>query len=344
MTCLRIATLNCLNLANPGRSIYPGVAPYSKAEYRDKTRWLAGLIDQLNPDILLLQEVFHEQALLDVLAQVTQTDPPLLHCAPWADAQNTKPRLAMVWRRHLNMRFESIVPLPAGTEVAIPYGGGVHAHFSRPLLRAQLDVPGAPIPLTLFNVHLKSRRPEWVSGESEQDPMAWARGQMRALAIRAAEAIALRHYVIETIKHTVRSGPAPIIVAGDFNDGPEAQTTHVVAGTTWTPDPPALGAARLFNAYQMQTETHTPNTAIPFTVTHTGVAERIDHILVSGAFNPSCAGARARVVRVETLNEHVQSSATTTTASSTSAGVPNDSARVRSDHAAVCVAIEYPIA
>ena len=69
MTALRIATLNCLNLALPGRRFYDGVDPYTPDEYIAKTQWLATMLDRLAADFVLLQEVFHEQALSDVVRQ-----------------------------------------------------------------------------------------------------------------------------------------------------------------------------------------------------------------------------------------------------------------------------------
>src|SRR5262249_3171341 len=62
---LRIATVNCLNMALPARRFYSGVDPYKPDEYIAKTQWLAGLLDRIAADFVLVQEIFHETALRD---------------------------------------------------------------------------------------------------------------------------------------------------------------------------------------------------------------------------------------------------------------------------------------
>ena len=99
MTALRIATLNCLNLALPGRRFYDGVDPYTPDEYIAKTQWLATMLDRLAADFVLLQEVFHEQALSDVVRQSAGGARSWSLAAPLAGEGNVKPRLAIVWRQ-----------------------------------------------------------------------------------------------------------------------------------------------------------------------------------------------------------------------------------------------------
>ena len=98
MNTLRIATLNCLNLALPGRRFYDGVEPYTPDEYIAKTQWLAAMLDRLAADVVLLQEVFHEQALSDVIRQSAGGARLWSLSAPLAGQENAKPRLGIVWR------------------------------------------------------------------------------------------------------------------------------------------------------------------------------------------------------------------------------------------------------
>ena len=165
MTALRIATLNCLNLALPGRRFYDGVDPYTPDEYIAKTQWLATMLDRLAADFVLLQEVFHEQALSDVVRQSAGGARLWSLAVPLADQGNVKPRLAIVWRQPWRPSLKSIAEFPPGCAVEVPETG-THAGFSRPLLRAEVPLPqfGGTM-LTLFNVHLKSRRPEFADGD-----------------------------------------------------------------------------------------------------------------------------------------------------------------------------------
>lgn len=66
---LRIAAMNCLNLALPGRRFYEGWQQYRGREYLAKTQWLASLFDRLAAEFVLVQDVFHEQAAADAVRQ-----------------------------------------------------------------------------------------------------------------------------------------------------------------------------------------------------------------------------------------------------------------------------------
>ena len=58
MQQLRLATVNCLNLALPQRRTYEGLAPYSADEYLGKSLWLACLCDRMAAEVVLVLEVF----------------------------------------------------------------------------------------------------------------------------------------------------------------------------------------------------------------------------------------------------------------------------------------------
>jgi predicted extracellular nuclease len=200
-------------------------------------------------------------------------------------------------------------------------------------------VPGLPAPLTLINVHLKSKRPEFADGENPDDHVAEARGQMRSLLIRAAEAAAVRKLVIEAT-HRNRS---PLIVAGDFNDGPDAVTTQVIADTSWKPDDRAQRDCMLFNALDIERRL-APGLApdVAYTILHAGEPERIDHMLLSEEFVPQSKHAIGRVTGVEILNDHLIERRRFIRGEQRAAGEsPIDLSRIYSDHAAVCVSIAF---
>jgi len=330
MNTLRIATLNCLNLALPGRRFYDGTEPYTADEYIAKTQWLAAMLDRLAADVVLLQEVFHEQALSDVIRQSAGGARSWSLSAPLAGQDNTKPRLGVVWRQPWQPKLQSIAEFPPGCAVEVPEAG-THTGFSRPLLRADLSLPqfGGAI-LTIFNVHLKSRRPDFVPGEDPADPWLAARAQLRSLIRRGAEAAALR----STVERLAAAAPAPLIVAGDFNDEMSAVTTRIVAG----PQPSAAGGAaafRLFDAFQLEQRLLVAGSGrpAPCTVLDSGIPGRIDHMLVSSHFVPGSANAVGRVVAFEVFGDHLIERNR-----STESGTPLE--RVYADHAAVCVTVE----
>jgi endonuclease/exonuclease/phosphatase family metal-dependent hydrolase len=339
MNTLRIATLNCLNLALPGRRIYDGWPPYSADEYLAKTQWLATMLDRLAADLVLVQEVFHENALSDVVRQTVSQGRNWSLAAPRADEQNTRPRLGLLWRAPWQPVVESIADLPPGCAVPVPERAE-HAAFSRPLLRARVPLAlpgGGSTELTLLNVHLKSRRPEYVDGEDRDDPRTEARAQLRALIMRGAEAAAVRRIVMEAT-HANRS---PLIVAGDFNDEAGAVTTQIVADTSWKREDRPQRDCMLFNALDVErllAPGRGRDTA--FTILHGGEPERIDHVLVSEEFVPQSRHSMGHVERVEILNDHLVERRRGRVPAAGGQEGP-DLGRIFSDHAAVCVSIVF---
>jgi len=342
MNAIRIATLNCLNLALPGRRIYDAWPPYSADEYLAKTQWVGAMLDRLSADLVLVQEVFHEQALADAARQTVSQGRDWSLSVPLADPQNTLPRLGLLWRKPWQPRVESIAEMPPGCAVAVPEKGE-HARFSRPLLLARVPLPpalageGGPAALTLLNVHLKSRRPEYAPDEDRDDLRAEARAQLRSLVMRGAEAAAVRRLVIET---TLRNR-TPLVVAGDFNDEPTAVTTQIVADTSWKREDRSQRDCMLFNALDVE-QRLAPGRGrdMAFTILHAGEPERIDHVLVSEEFVPRSRNAVGYVERVELLRDHLFERRG---GRAPSAGLRDgpDLGRILSDHAAVCVSIVF---
>lgn len=330
MKPLRIATLNCLNLALPGRRIYAGYEPYTADEYIAKTQWLAQMLDRLAADVVLVQEVFHEQALSDVVRQSAGGARHWSASAPLAGQDNDKPRVGLIWRQSLHPRVESIVDFPAGTAVAVPEIG-LHTGFSRPLLRAEVAVPdfAGGTTLTLLNVHLKSRRPDFADGEDRDDPAVVARAELRSLIKRGVEAAALRRIAVEAM----RAPRAPLVVAGDFNDEADAVTTQIVADRSCKPDEHIARDFVLFNALDIE-QRQAPGRGrnVAFTAFNGGEPERIDHVLVSDAFLPQSKHAIGRVAAVEILCDHLLERRR-----DPAGGARLD--RIYSDHAAVCVTL-----
>ena len=327
MPQLRLATLNCLNLALAQRRTYEGLAPYSTDEYLAKTQWLASLFDRMAPDLVLVQEVFQEAALSDVIRQTTSGPQGWRCAAPLAPQDNAKPRVGAAWHASLNVAFEPLDALPPSCVVDVPELGP-HQRYSRPLMRLRVAAGG--VTLTIFNVHLKSRRPEFLPGENAADPQVLARAQLRALIKRGAEAAAVRHLACEAI----RAQQGPVIVAGDFNDEDNAVTTRMIADSSWRADDPVPDRFTLFNAHDVEQHTRPERGRdAAYTILHGGLPERIDHVLVSTELVPQCGHAIGRVAAVEVFSDHLQERRRA------SRGI--DVQRIYTDHAAVCVTLAF---
>jgi len=333
MTTLRIATLNCLNLALPGRRFYDGVDAYGADEYIAKTQWLAAMLDRLAADFVLLQEIFHEQALSDVVRQSAGGARLWSLAAPLAGQENVKPRLGIVWRQPWRPTLQSIADFPPGCAVDVPEAG-TQAGFSRPLLRADVPLPQSPPggrALTIFNLHLKSHRPDFIGSENPADPGAAARAQLRSLIRRGAEAAALRSILAQA----AAAAPGPLVVAGDLNDDIGAVTTRIVADASGPPGELPGSSLRLFDAFAVERRPASPGRGRNglFTTLEGGGPERIDHVLVSDHFAPGADGAVGRVAAVEVFSDHLFERRRLT-----DGGARLD--RIYSDHAAVCATLE----
>lgn len=314
---VRIATLNCLNLTLAGHAPYAEVAAPTESEYQARLNWLAQMFRRLDADFTLVQEVFHEEALA---AAVAKSGLPLACRAPLAGDDNTRPRLGLVWHTRWQPQIESISAFPAGCEVVVPEAGSQRT-FSRPLLRASVVLgPSGAHRLTLLNLHLKSRRPVFAAGETEEDPRARARGELRALVVRGAEAAAARSLVLESLA----AGDA-LVVGGDFNACSTAVTTGIVTGASTAGPGPATGADVLHDALVIAGTAGSGPTYID-----NGAGERIDHLFVSSHFSPP--GSGGRILRVETFAEHL-------VAAASPVGPGPAPARIESDHAAVCLTL-----
>lgn len=319
-TTLQVASANLLNLALPGRITYPNHPPYGADEHERKIGWLGAMLQRLNADVLGVQEVWDEAALK---AAVTRSGLRYATAvAPGAEngaenhagtaapvgAQGT-PRVGLVTRLPLE-HLASIAEFDPADAVEVPEIGP-HTRFERPVLHAVLRVRAGEteLPLHVLVVHLKSKRPKLRQDEAgnpledRDDPAVVARGTLRSLLMRAAEAAALRRIVVGITSRT----RDPLVLLGDLNDGPHAVTTQTIAATqavAW--DREARDTA-LFHALDVQTEPALKRD-LAYSHVHQGWPELLDQVWVSEEFVASSRFARGDVRRVEVFNDHLHES------------------------------------
>ena len=118
--------------------------------------------------------------------------------------------------------------------------------------------------------------------------------------MRGAEAVALRDVVIQLLK----GSQEPLVVMGDFNDGPHSVTTQLVAATSEVAYDRASRDFALFNAYELQTEA-TLKKDLAYSHVFQGYPEVLDQILVSEEFVPGAKFAIGDVRRVDYFNDHL---------------------------------------
>ena len=295
---IRFATFNVLNLDLPGNRFYPNQEPYSIAQYDAKISWLAQQLDRLDADVIGLQEIFSQDALKDVLARTRNyRDAHHLGCDPQLQRGALSPNVALISRLPLIGEPIYHVDLPRKLAVNLPDSAEPMTQFTRPILQATLALPGGR-QLNAFVLHLKSKRPDWLGSEPDDDPYQLGAATLRSLIRRGTEALGLRYLLTDL----GLAGQTPLVVLGDFNDVAEAVTTQIVMANGWR------GKAHfdepLYDSVRIQSQRH-PLREDGFSIVHQGAAETIDHVLVSKEFYRHSPHAIGEVVNVQYLNEHL---------------------------------------
>ena len=300
---LLLATCNVLNLASPGRLYYDNQEAYGADEYARKIEWLGAQVRRLNADVIAFQEVWDEAALRDAVAASGLRYPHV--AAPGAErGASGTPRLAIASRWPVRELISHREFAPAQW-VAVPELGE-HKAFERPILEALIELPGERGTMRVLVAHLKSKRPKFLQDaageplEDRDDPAIQARATLRSLAMRAAEAVALRVLVHARLARTRE----PLVLMGDLNDGPHAVTTQIVAATQAIAYDRAARDSALFHALDVQSEA-TIRRDVAYSHVHQGWPEVLDQIWVSEEFVASSRFAIGDLRRVEYFNDHL---------------------------------------
>jgi endonuclease/exonuclease/phosphatase family metal-dependent hydrolase len=304
---LTLATCNLLNLANPGRLFYENQDTYSQAEFERKIEWTGGRLKALNADVVAVQEVWDEAALKGAVGRsglrYDVVTVPGAENGPGRPGAQGTPRVGLVSRVKVES-VESLDMFPAACAVDVP-GLGRHTRFERPPLLATLHLKHGQ-PLAVITAHLKSKRPKFLQDargeplEDRDDPAIAAIATLRSLIMRGAEAAALRHTVIGLLRKT----NVPLVVLGDFNDGPHSVTTQLIAATSEVAYDKGARDVALFNAWEVQGEAALRRD-VAYSHIHQGYPEVLDQVLVSEEFVPGSRFQLGDVRRVDVFNDHL---------------------------------------
>jgi hypothetical protein len=302
-----VATFNVENLNSVGTSFAgrPAMLPFTAALFGDKARFIASALDRIGrSSIIGVQEVFDRKALEDCVAQSSLTGARVLVPASrvQADALSGRavaegPNVGLVTTFPV-ISVNSITDFPKEVDVRIPLG----AHddpgeiididikrFERPVLRAEIDVPGLP-GLTVLVAHLKSKRAKVLRTEDERQPLTQDIGSLRSLIVRACEAAALRSIIRSIRNERAADGRRrPLIVLGDVNDDLQSVTTRLLEGQRpFARDngrvPRSIYAERTASLMLNVIELCPPADGVRYSYVHDGTGSLIDMIFVSADF------------------------------------------------------------
>ncbi len=310
----RIANFNVENLILPDIRYYDRMI-FTQDEYDAKANWIASVINRVKPDIIGVQELWTREALEDVVSRSFHFAKGAHVVAPGATVdENVKGRLAQRPRLGLVSRFPisdevAIAEFPSSLKIQVPLrvsNGTIREvpvaidQFQRPVLRARVHIDGLDI--LAFVAHLKSKGPIIASGEDGDDPFTYAVGLARATILRAAEAVALRHVILEALSKS----RTPVIVLADLNDTPDAASTQIVCGASphaksdWE-EKKTLWDTVLYPTFRIAAE----RSSSIHTHIYNGDRDILDHILVSEEFYSRNRHRIGTVVRHSVVNDHL---------------------------------------
>ena len=294
----KVATFNLLNLALAGKRYYNHT--YDETTYKRKVEWLAAHLRFMNADIVGFQEVFHAEALEEVIAATDsyRNANILVGDRP----ENGGPAVALVSRFPVS-DVDVVTDFPEQARLDIDGMNVPINKFSRPILRAKLRLSDE-LSITVYVAHLKSKRPKLPDGVNPHDPHERGKGEARSLIIRAAEATALRHLLLDTLEGT----NYPVIAMGDLNDEGGSVTSRILVGEQpWRrlklEQKQRLWDVHLYNVNDIQVRQSYRD--VYYTHIHNGHYDSLDHILVSQEFvrqNPQRLGY---VEYVKVFNDHL---------------------------------------
>lgn len=275
----------------------------SKPEFQNKIQLLAAVIGAEGADVVALQEVGGSLELLE-LKQALNGDYP--HDAVGIpDARGI--RVAFLSKLAFTSQPESITNFTLGPAISVndldANGNAVPVSaLSRGALR--VSVRKANKTIDVLTVHLKSKllsykRPGGGTSFAPRDENERAQVAGIALAKRTAEAITVRTRANDML---VANSNNPMVVLGDFNDEPDAQTSLIFngpsgseLGTQGFHRPDQGDDARLFNVAQ-QIPADRRYSRISF-----GRKELIDQIFASEELFPRIDAQHRRLPAADSL-------------------------------------------
>jgi predicted extracellular nuclease len=278
---LRIATFNLENLGDD-----PAVPP----PLADRIRIMRPQLLRLRADILCLQEVDSQGPLsartLSALDQLLSGTPyATYHRATTLTVTGTlfeKRNLVTLSRFPITatrIARDSEGPRPSYQFATAnpPDTTAAPLEWERPLLQTTIDV-GIGRPLTLINLHLKSKLASTVAGQKINNytwktASAWAEGSFVSAMKRLGQALQVRLIIDDLFDHAGLD--ALIAVAGDYNANSDEVSVTAIRGPVEETGNPLHGPRVM-----VPCENNIPESS-RYSLFHLGRGEMIDHILVS---------------------------------------------------------------
>lgn len=233
MAGFKVMSWNVENLFQPGGEVSPGKV-MQVSEYEAKLEYLTGVISDVAPDVLALQELGGDEAAVEKsLTDLSNRLPdgyPHLAMSNHPDGRSI--RVAFLSKQPIVER-DDVVAFADGelSQVANWASRPPVKRLGRGALRIDVE-PAQGVRVRLVTLHLKSKLITYLSNGdftrfSPTDENERAIGAGLALLRRTAEAATVRIYLNDLM---TAGGGVHTVVLGDLNDEPKAATSQLLVG------------------------------------------------------------------------------------------------------------------
>ena len=301
----RFATFNLLNYAEPPYSFYQLHERYTEEQWQTKSQFISGMIQHINPDIIVFQEVFTPDSL-----QILCEDLGLVHFAtvdsPTPDHIYPNVLFQPVVAIASRYPFRSFAPLEPCPEL-LEYLNNQHQfRFNRTPIKCKFDIPGFGL-LACYAVHFKSQRvhsmAHMFAEGSQDDPLLTLLhetvGTMQTQISRSLEASVIYYDALKT----QREKQAATLVMGDFNDAIDSPALSFMNRSfPTTVNANHFDSVGLFDSFLYADNT---SESKPPTHFYQGKGNVLDYILCSKEFNPNCPNSAISGLRYYSYDSHL---------------------------------------
>lgn len=302
-----IATLNLLNFAAPPHSFYQLHEHYNDTQWHTKLQFVTGMVEHLNPTIIVFQEVFSIQTLqllcedlgLPYFTTVANPKPD-----PVYPSVLFNPVVAVASK----VPFRNAQALEPCPELLEYLNNQLNFQFNRTPIKCVFELEGFG-ELALYAVHFKSQRvhsmAHMLQSPGQDDPLLsllhQTVGQMQSQISRSLEASIVYYDALKT----QREKQIATVVIGDFNDQLTSPAlsfmTQSFPPNTDLSLPDSVGLADVFHfadnslSYDQKPASHY----------YQGKGNVLDYILASKEFNPNMPTSRIKRLNYVCLDKHL---------------------------------------
>ncbi len=286
---ITFATANLFNFIAPPDAYHDFENIYSTEQWQDKLAWARSQIEQLNPDIIGLQEVFSIEETKNFFAEIGYehfacVDTPHIE----GDYIYSRPVVAVASR----FPIESFEAVMFDKDTLNAFGDIDAPPFSRKPVRACIVHPIIGH-LSVYVTHLKSQRPaDSITSEEASKPISrWLSTQQRGW-----EAAMLR----DAMQRQYALNPMPTVLKGDMNQGITSTSVNNVLTEHYGDSVTDL---QLNDGWELQV---TPSLeSRPATHYHFAKGNVLDYILLSQEFDAHADVSIAEVTNYQVLDAHL---------------------------------------